>query len=338
MASNKTPKVFLKQLNKTLSKAREAERFKEQMNEVLDEYIHNDLSSVAGIAHLGDQQINPFTMEAMTKALIDIVAPADGIHTLYRTVEYDNLSITSKAVFFFADVERAKKNKESIKYALGSLRVNSDPTGVRVFKGYIPFKITRHSIIRLLERSASIKPAHDIGEVALVSYSTGIADVFEFLPAMVVASLVSKHHFFGVPIADGILLCELMEDDDTYEATEKYISPLGTNTYECNSIFGNPSKNKSRMILGKTWIGPEEVKENQAAQIERLSEVLSTHSNALESFRDADVFRQPNWIDKHLPSYQEPDLTSFIEASTELANLYNSTSFQSAFRPPRPRY
>jgi len=252
-------------------------------------------------------------------------------------ITYGNISVIGKAIFFFADVENCSEREESLKYCLGSLCVNADPTDARLFSSYIPFRLTRHAIIRILERSHIVTSKINAANRALSTYALDLIKVLKVLPCFVAAIVTTKYPYFALPVADGLLLCELFEETTYYEASETYISAIGISNQIRSSIFGNPEQGVSRVFLAKTWIGPSEIKRNQYQELKKINAFLKKHASILDLFMNADFFRHPNWIDKDAPSYEEPELPEFIDAVKELSLIIATKSYQNAFRGPKKK-
>lgn len=317
--TNSRKKGYLKELDDTL-----AARVREE--------AYND--RVAQLArHYSSSRLDKAMRTRTVKDLLNITCAADDPHVVSRRALTDGKRTTGTALRLFVDDENSRAREESTKYGVMSFRYTVARETAVLFGSYVPFRITRHALIRLMERSQIAYNQDSAAIFGMTEIAQSLAHLIPYLPVYVLGSMASGHYHFGIRIADGILLCNLFEETTYYEASYRLVSKNGVLHHHGRSVFGNPENGVSRVVLAKTWIGPEEIRPGQAELITKVEAVIAKEKRLAANFMEADLYRAPNWIDKDLPDYVSPPTQKITDLAVEVAQLMRSDAYRREFVP-----
>ncbi|SDL32077.1 Type III restriction enzyme, res subunit [Aliiruegeria lutimaris] len=252
----------------------------------------------------------------------------------------DGLYVRDKLRFFELDrptfsYSLQQAVSEATRYAVGTMRATVGSTDTTIFYGYVPFRLTPHALYRLIERSQEAYSFQSAGVRALASVASSLSEIVQTLPIMVLGGMFQPN--FALRVADGILLCELFEETTYYEATYTSVSASGVLSRHARSVFGNPEAGVSRVILAKTWIGPNEIRSKQWELLNQTEELLAAETHLTKRFMQADFFRTPNWIDHDEPDYQNINADAIANLAVPISKILASDAYRAQFVPSNRR-
>ena len=312
-------KGYLKELDDTLTARVRVEAYEDRVAQLARQYRKGRLDKAARTHTVKD--------------LLNITCAADDPHVVSRRAVADEKRATATALRLFADEENSRAREEATKYGVMSFRYTVAREATVLFGSYVPFRITRHALIRLMERSQTAYNQVSVANFGMAEVAQSLAHIIPYLPVYVLGNMASEHYHFGIRIADGILLCNLFEETTYYEASYRLVSKDGVAHHHGRSVFGNPEDGVSRVVLAKTWIGPEEIRPRQAELITQVEAVMAKEKRLAANFMEADLYRSPNWIDDDLPDYVSPPTQKITDLAVEVAQLMRSDAYRREFVP-----
>ncbi|MDD9725844.1 hypothetical protein PVV74_10295 [Roseovarius sp. SK2] len=316
---NSRKKRYLKELDDTLAARVRVEAYEDQVEQLARQCRRGRLDKA--------------TRTRTVKDLLNITCATDDPHVVSRRARAYEKQTTGTALRLFADEENSRSREESTKYGVMSFRYTVAREAAVLFVGYVPFRITRHALIRLMERSQIAYNQVSAANFGMAEIAQSLAHIIPYLPVFVLGNMASGHYHFGIRIADGILLCNLFEETTYYEASYRLVSKYGVAHHHGRSVFGNPEDGVSRVVLAKTWIGPEEIRPGQAELITQVEAVMARKRRLAASFMDADLYRSPNWIDDDLPDYVSSPTQEITDLAVEVAQIMRSDAYHREFVP-----
>ncbi|AZO68418.1 hypothetical protein [Mesorhizobium sp. M6A.T.Cr.TU.016.01.1.1] len=271
--------------------------------------------------------------------ITDIISAKEDPYVIEcRVVARDQERMTlGTSLRVYADEENSQARDEATRYPVSAFRAMIGQDRAEIFNGYVPFRITPHALIRIIERSKVAYQLTSSGTFGMAAVTRSLGDIVEALPLHIIAALSTGQTHFGLRIADGILLCETFEETTYYEAGYVEVDCDGARPIDGQSIFGNPENGVSRVILAKTWIGPHEVRPEQERLISEIEAVLSKQPELSRRLMEADFFRIPNWIDRNRPKFEPLPSELLAEIIVPAAKIMMTSEYHAQFTPSEVR-
>lgn len=289
-------------------------------------------------ARYAEQEVfDPPALAAVVNDVSDIVASDGDAHLIARRSWGSRRARTGTLLRMWVDRENTEALGEATKYPVLSMRITASPRATQIFTGYVPFKITHHAVLRLLERSPDAGDPVSAGVKGMSSLARSLEEALVRMPILVAAAVTTGYPFFGIRAAGGILLCEFFEETTRYEASSYLVASEGVQGRMVTPIFGAPEPQVARVVLAKTWIGPSEIRRDQSEAMKNIDEAFAANAQVAAQFQTADLFRQPNWIDPTDFSYEAPPTEKIAGAVVAFVRAMADKSYRRAFPPPADR-
>lgn len=318
--SNGKKRAFLKQVDQAL------------LQDHIKEPYDAELEKLSRRFRLG--RLDKIARNDAAKDLLNLVAPRTDANVIQRRIVVSGKEAQATSLRIYADAVNHNAREESIKYPIHAFRARITRFGAQIFNGYVPFKITRHALIRLMERSNIAWNPNDAGLHGMDEIAHSLSAIIHALPLQLMGALSARQNHFAIRIADGILLCEHFEETTRYEAALCYVTPHESSIGRfATPIFGEPEQGVCRVVLGKTWIGPNEIRENQARLLSECETALNKNTRLAIRLMEADLFRSPNWIDRGAPDYEEPPIDEIANLTQAVALIMARQEYRDEFTP-----
>lgn len=269
------------------------------------------------------------------RKFIDIISPKQSPYVIERRMSVDkrNHLVTARTLRIFADEENSAARNEPLRYMVGAHRITIGRDRAQFFSGYVPFRITQHVLHRIMQRSGLDLDPSSRAIASMKAVAETMGEIVMRLPLQVVACLGARRYHFGLRVADGILLCEIQEETTYYEAGFVDVDRTGIDPSTAESIFGNPERGVSRVIIAKTWIGPKQIRPEQERLMTEFEAALDTASDLAKKWVEADFYRTVNWLDPKREVYEAAPTDETADAVMKAAEIMASFAYYENFTP-----